>query len=62
MAPGGSPMGEWDWSYKPCEQCGVNEALLETYCPSCGTKDLCVECIVTHVAQIAEQAGRTLGP
>ena len=49
-------------SYKACEQCGVNEAILDIYCPSCGTKSVCVDCIVAHIAQIAEQAGRTLGP
>jgi hypothetical protein len=43
--------------YNPCEQCGVNDAVLDTYCPSCGIKALCVDCIVAHIAQIAEQAG-----
>jgi hypothetical protein len=48
--------------FKPCEECRVNEAVLDTYCPSCGTKSLCIDCIVAHIAQIAEQAGRPLGP
>jgi hypothetical protein len=52
-----------DWTSKPCDQCGADNALvLDTYCPSCGTKALCVNCIVAHIAQIAEQAGRPLGP
>jgi hypothetical protein len=51
-----------EWGYGPCEECGEREAVLETYCPSCGTKSLCVECIVAHITQIAEQAGRPLGP
>ena len=55
-------MSGFGWSYKPCEQCGVHEAILDTYCPSCGTKSLCADCIVAHIAQIAEQAGRPLGP
>jgi hypothetical protein len=30
--------------------------------PFCGTKELRVDCIVAHIAQIAEQAGRPLEP
>lgn len=56
-------MTQWvGWTGKACEQCGEREAILDTCCPSCGTKSLCVECIIEHIAQIAEQAGRHLGP
>ena len=48
--------------YRECEGCGEREALLGMYCPTCGVKQLCAECIVRHIAEIAEQAGRPLGP
>jgi hypothetical protein len=55
-------MGAHSDPYRPCENCGAPAPiLLGTYCPSCGTKELCVDCIVVHIAQIAEQAGRPLG-
>lgn len=45
-----------------CAQCGAMSLVLLTSCPGCGLlQPLCPSCVTAHVAELAEQAGRSLG-
>lgn len=45
-----------------CAKCGSDLLVLLTFCPGCGLLlPLCPSCITAHVAELADQAGRTLG-
>ena len=44
-----------------CGRCGSMWHVMLTLCPGCGTLSLCASCITAHVAELAEQAGRSLG-